>query len=213
MASIRCQTSGTGEAMDPFSQIDDVTGLSNRLEGLVREMSLKTKPTLQHVYALLAFADKSGVREKFDARFGPGSAEAIISKAAQSDAVASLKQAVEVLSKHLSEMPAISGRLEVLSKNLSEMPDVFGRLGAISDAIQAVREPDLSPLLLRLDEVVQAVRESAAKTEAEPADETTGSQAIDRLTAAVEELLRMQKAKRTVLRDINDNVVGLQIDA
>jgi hypothetical protein len=182
--------------MDPFSQIDDVSGLSHRLEGLVREMSLKTRPTLEHVYALLAYAQQPGVREKFDARFGLGSADAILAKAAQADAVTSLKQAVDVLNAQVAELPALSGRLD-----------------ALAEAIQSVREPDLSPLLERLDDVSRAVREGAETPEADEGDDDSATaQALAGLTAAVNEMVRLQKAKKTVLRDMNDNVIGLKIE-
>ena len=184
--------------MDPFSQVDDVSGLSHRLEDLVRAMSMRTKPSLKHIYALLAYADQLGVREKFDERFGVGSADAIISKATQNDAVTSLKSAVDVLNKQVSELPALASRLD-----------------AISAAVQAVAAPDFAPL-------IQAVRESAAKPEVGTDSEDDDGQeiaALKALTAAVnqmialqQETIRLQRAKRVILKDINDNVTGMKLE-
>jgi hypothetical protein len=159
---------------------------------MVRKLAIASRPSVQNIHALLAYANEAGVKEKFDARFGTGSAAAIIAAAEKTDTNSSVCDSIASLNKRVTE----------LSTAIAAMPAHAATEG-------------FEDLVARMDAVVQRI-----DSRPDPAPQTPSSAPVDfrPLVAAIAEmaseikvLQKLQRANRRVITDINGNVTGVAI--
>lgn len=172
---------------DPFSGLE--SGLNGRLADLVGQLALPRRPTLEHVHALLAYHRNEGVKDKFDARFGQGSADAIIAASERQDLVLGLRGAVDALT---TEVARLAAKVEAQRPpDFSEISAQMSRLPAeITAAIPAPAAPDQTPVLTALSGMTAA---------------------LATLQREMAEMRRLAAAEREVITDHNNNVIGVRI--
>lgn len=197
-------------------------GLNDRLSEALKALAMPTMPSIEDVHALLAYKDDASTVSKFDKRFGPGSAKSVIKAAETDDATAGLTRAVADLS---AKVDAIGeGIAEAVSKAVSEAVS-----SAVSDAIAALPQPppppeppapiDLDALADRFAKAIPQPApppppqpQPAAAPAPKPMDLAPLVQAMTTLARGIEELKSIAKAPRTVLTDMNGNVIGVKIE-
>lgn len=200
---------------DPFAAVM-AEGLNDRLAEILRQAAVTSRPSMANVHALLAYAGEAGVKEKFDKRFGSGSAAAIIEASKKADMALAVKEGldgiaekVEALAKkHDAELGAVMGRIESLA----------GSVSAVAQAVAAIPRPepiDLDAMAAKIGGVIPlplAPVLQSVDSQSAPVDLAPMAQALVLLVNEIKELQRLAKAPRRVIEDINGNVVGVRIE-
>lgn len=197
---------------DPFAVLL-AAGKNDTLEGIVRRLALNARPSLESMYALLAYHREDGVKERFDELYGAGSADAIIAAAEAKNGAGQITEAVAELTQKVGDISALSEKLDALS----------GRMAALATQISGVQAPDMSALAREL-EAMPARLAAAIPPHPEmpeiniPAHSVTVDQsellrAVMTLTNEIREMKAITKAPRHVVTDMNGNVTGVRIDA